>query len=104
MGLWNWFGARRRVQNTFAKGVRAEKLVAAKLRQKGYRVRINPGSRGAEDVRAYKKARKLYVQVKSGTARLTSEGKARLRRVAKRVGAIPMHMHVMRGKIKSRFV
>jgi len=95
---------KRRAGNTYRKGVRVERIVAGKLRSKGYLVRRSPGSRGPYDLYAMKSGRKLLVQVKSGAAKVSRKEIKRLRAVAREKRARGLIMRLRRGKMVSKFV
>lgn len=90
--------------NTYRKGRIAEGKIAERLRERGYYVRQSAGSRGPADIVATRPGTKLYVQVKTGSASLSSDNRRSLRRLAKKRGGTAMLMHYDRGKVKSRFV
>ncbi|MDD4082021.1 MAG: hypothetical protein PHD05_01405 [Sphaerochaetaceae bacterium] len=90
--------------STYSRGIAAENKVKQGLQRKGWFVRQSSGSRGPYDLYAFKGGRKMMVQVKSGTARLTSEGRSSLRQVAHRKGATAVSMYVRNGRVSSRFV
>lgn len=70
--------------NLYRRGRIAEAKVVNDLKDKGFEnVRRSAGSRGPADIYATKNGRKYYVQVKSGTARVSSEELARLQALAK---------------------
>jgi Holliday junction resolvase len=51
--------------NQYKYGRNKEKFVAKKLRKKGAKVKLSPGSRGAADIEATFKTKKWKVQIKS---------------------------------------
>jgi hypothetical protein len=62
-------------QDNYSNGRKAEKKVAAKIKkEKSATVTLNPGSRGAEDLKVtFNNGRKQFIQVKS-----SSNGKAKM--------------------------
>jgi Holliday junction resolvase len=92
-------------KSSYAKGIRAERIVKKSLEKKGWLVKQSKGSKGPYDLYALKGGRKLLIQVKSGTSSLRRREKHRLRKVAKKKGAKALYMKVdNRGKISSKFV
>jgi len=68
----------------YLRGRIAEKKIVNDLLDKGFEnVRRSAGSRGAADIYAKKNDAKYYIQVKSGSARASSEEIDRLRCLAK---------------------
>lgn len=90
--------------STYSKGIAAENRIKAKLRKKGWLVRQSPGSRGSFDLYALRGGRKMLVQVKSGTARLTGKGRRSLRSDAHKRRATAVSIYVRGRRISSRFV
>jgi Holliday junction resolvase len=90
--------------NLYRRGRIAEGKVASDLRSKGFRnIRQSAGSRGPADIYAYKGGQKYYVQVKSGTARINSQGINRLRRLARDRGGTAVVINRQNAKNKWRF-
>lgn len=72
----------------------AEGKIARDLSDKGFEnVRMSAGSRGPADVYAKKDGVKYYVQVKSNSARLDSEGRRDLRQLARERGGVAVSVH-----------
>jgi len=70
--------------NLYRRGRIAEKKVADYLCDRGYdNIRRSSRSRGPADIYATKDGRKYYIQVKSGSARASSEEIENLRALAK---------------------
>lgn len=89
--------------NTYRKGRIAEKKVVNWLKEQGFsNIRRSRGSRGPYDIYAVSPSGvKTYIQVKSRTARLSSEEKIKLRKIAKKRGGFAAYIHYDgRGKIK----
>jgi len=57
-------------KSSYAKGIRAERIVKKRLEKRGWLVKQSKGSRGPYDLYALKGGRKLLIQVKSGTSSL----------------------------------
>jgi len=91
--------------NRYRKGRIAEKKVMNYLKKKGYtNIRRSKGSRGPADIYARKGNTKYYIQVKSGTAKMSSKERRRLRRLAiKRKGVAVVIHRTEKGKYKWRF-
>lgn len=91
--------------NRYRKGRIAEKKVVNYLKERGFKnVRRSKGSRGPADIYAFKDGRKHYIQVKSGSANLTTKGRRRLRALAKQRGGAA-HLIKKEGKsIKWKFL
>jgi len=90
--------------NLYRKGRIAEGKIVTDLRSKGFRnVRKSAGSRGPADIYARKGSQKYYIQVKSGTARVGSQGITRLRRLAKSRGGAAVVINRQNAKNKWRF-
>jgi len=105
MGSWGIFvGRRRRRSSSYSRGVRAERTIANRLRNKGYVVRQSRGSRGPYDLYALKRGRKALVQVKSGSSPFSRADRTRLRAAARSKGAKAYLMRVKRGQIQSKIV
>ncbi len=89
--------------NKYRKGRIAEKKVVNWLKTHGFfNIRRSKGSRGPYDIYAVSPSGvKTYIQVKSGTARLTSEEKSKLRKIAKKRRGFAAYVHYYgRGKFK----
>jgi Holliday junction resolvase len=92
-------------KSSYAKGIRAERIVKKRLEKRGWLVKQSKGSRGPYDLYALKGGKKLLIQVKSGTSSLRRREKHTLRKVATKKGAKALYMKVdNRGKISSKFV
>ncbi len=81
--------------NLYRKGRIAEKKVVNRLKERGFKnISRTKGSRGPYDIRARTpRGSKVYIQVKSGTARITSKGINRLRQIARRKGGAAAYVH-----------
>ena len=80
--------------NNYRSGRIAEGKVARDLQYKGFEnVRMSAGSRGPADIYAKKNSVKYYVQVKSNSARLDSEGRRDLRALAKERSGVAVSVH-----------
>lgn len=83
----------------------AEGKVARDLQAKGFtNIRQSAGSRGPADLYARKGDTKYYVQVKSNSARLDSEGRRDLRAMAKERGGVAVSVHREDGSNKWQFL
>ena len=71
----------------YSKGRSAEEKVALELKAEGYKTKLSKGSRGIADIIATKRGTKKFIQVKSGSAKISKSDRAKLRRMAKRHGA-----------------
>ena len=90
--------------NLYRRGRIAERKVANDLLDRGFsNIRRSGGSRGPADIYAFKDGQKYYVQVKSGTARVNSDGIARLRSLAKERGGAAVVINRKDGRNKWRF-
>lgn len=90
--------------NLYRRGRIAEKKIVNDLRDKGFEnIRRSAGSRGPADIYAKRDGRKYYVQVKSGSARITPEGISRLRQLAKERGGTAVVISKDGNKKKWRF-
>ncbi len=85
--------------NLYRKGRIAEKKVMDWLRDHGfYNLRRSKGSRGPYDIYGRSPSGvKTYVQVKSGSARLTREEREKLREVARNRGGFAAYVHKGKG-------
>jgi len=73
--------------NRYRVGRIAERKIVNDLKEKGFEnIRRSAGSRGPADIYAKKGGRKYYIQVKSRSARIGSEGLKRLRSLARQRG------------------
>jgi len=93
--------------NRYRKGRIAEKKVANRLKGLGWNnIRRSKGSRGPADIYARTPSgEKAYIQVKSGTADLTSKDRERLVDLAKERKGVAVYAHKDKGnKIKFRFL
>ena len=104
MSLFGWIRPRRRRRSNYSRGIATERMIAGRLRNKGYLVRQSPGSRGPYDLYALRGGRKTLVQVKRGSSPFTKADRARLRSAARNKGAKAYLMRVKRGRISSRIV
>ncbi len=73
-------------KNTYLKGRINEGRVAAELKRKGWKnVRKSKGSRGPADIYARTpNGTKAYIQVKSGSAKITKKEVKKLKKLAKK--------------------
>jgi Holliday junction resolvase len=99
-----WGSIFRRKRSSYSKGIDAERRVKSKLESKGWLVRQSKGSRGPYDLYAMKGGKKLFVQVKSGSASLSRTERTRLRRVAKKKGGKALLIKCKKGAIQSRII
>ena len=85
--------------NLYRKGRIAEKKVVNWLQSHGfYNLRRSKGSRGPYDIRGRSPSgTKAYIQVKSGSAKLTKEEKEKLREVARKRGGFAAYVHKGKG-------
>lgn len=91
--------------NRYRSGRIAEGKVARDLADKGYEnIRLSAGSRGPADIYAKKDGVKYYVQVKSGGARLDSDGRRDLRALAKERGGVAVSVHRSEGQQRWQFL
>ncbi len=104
MGFFDDILGTRKKRSAYSKGIGAERRVKERLEDKGYLVRQSPGSRGPYDLYALKGGKKLLLQVKSGSASLSSEGRRDLRAAARKKGATAVYMKVEGRRIRSKFV
>ncbi len=89
----------------YRRGRIAEGKVARDLKEKGYEnVRLSAGSRGPADIYAKKDGVKYYVQVKSNSARLDSEGRRDLRQHARERGGVAVSVHRSEGSNQWQFL
>ena len=98
-------GTRKKV-NMYRRGRIAEKKVANHLEELGWRnVRRSKGSRGPADIYARTPSgTKVYIQVKTRTARPTREELQRLRELAKKRGGAAVYIHYDRKKFRWRWL
>ena len=90
--------------NLYRRGRIAERKVANLLENEGYyNIRRSRGSRGPADLYARKGENKYYIQVKTGSARASSEEIQRLRDLAKRRGGTAVVINYNKGKKKVRY-
>ena len=90
--------------NLYRRGRIAERKIANDLRDRGFEnIRRSAGSRGPADVYAVRNGRKYYIQVKSGTADVTSQEISRLRDLAKDRGGTAVVINRRNGTNKWRF-
>ncbi|MFA6328481.1 MAG: hypothetical protein WCY41_03475 [Candidatus Micrarchaeia archaeon] len=83
----------------------AEGKVARDMADKGFgNIRQSAGSRGPADLYAKKDGVKYYVQVKSNSARLDSEGRRDLRQLARDRGGVAVSVHREEGKNRWQFL
>lgn len=88
--------------NNYSKGRNAEQKVAQVLRNAGAKVKLSPGSKGAEDMIADFGSKTWYVQVKSGDSapnQLSGVDKQRLNAKATKNDATPVLATVKDNKI-----
>lgn len=91
--------------NLYRSGRIAEGKVARDLKDKGFEnVRMSAGSRGPADIYARKDGTKYYVQVKSNSARLDSEGRGDLRALARERGGVAVAVHREDGQNRWQFL
>ena len=91
--------------NLYRRGRIAEGKVARDLKDKGFEnVRMSAGSRGPADIYAKKDGVKYYVQVKSNSARLDSEGRRDLTQHAREHNGVAVHIHRSEGQNKWQFL
>lgn len=89
----------------YRRGIYHENTVTQLLRDNGYFVTGSKGSKGVADMVAVKPGQVLFVQVKSGKARLTSEGWNGLFFEARKAGAVPVVADKpARGRVRLRRV
>ncbi|RLG46482.1 MAG: hypothetical protein DRN90_06430 [Thermoproteota archaeon] len=93
-----------RLKNPYRSGRRAERIVAERLSKKGWLIRLSKGSKGPWDIYALKSGRKMLIQVKKGSSTFSRKECRRLRREARKRGAIAALARYNRGKIIFRFV
>lgn len=74
----------------YARGDRAEKIAAARLRDDGYAVWQARGSHGAADLIAVKPGETLLCQVKSGSKPMSGDEWNRLYTLAVSLSAVPL--------------
>jgi Holliday junction resolvase len=90
-----------RIKNPLKYGIQKEKLVARRLREKGYTVKISRASRGASDIKA--RGRKRWnIQVKaskSGKICLPPSEKRRIKIQARKERAVPVCAQVIGRRI-----
>ena len=92
------------MMNKYRSGRIHEGKVVSDLRRKRFsNIRQSAGSRGPADIYAKRKGTKYYIQVKSGGARINSDGVAKLRALAKQRGGVAVSIHRDKGKSKWRF-
>ncbi len=90
--------------NLYRQGRIAEKKVMNLLAEKGFEnIRRSSGSRGPADIYAVKDDIKYYVQVKSGSARITSEGLQNLKDLAEQRGGTAVVINKDGQNYKCRF-
>lgn len=90
--------------NLYRRGRIAERKVVNDLNEKGFEnIRRSAGSRGAADIYAVRDGVKHYFQVKSGSARISSDEIARLRELAQQRRGKAIVIHRKDGKNKWRF-
>lgn len=88
----------------YRRGRIAEGKVARDLKEKGFKnVRLSAGSRGPADIYAKKDGVKYYIQVKSNSARLDSEGRRDLRQHARTHGGVAVSVHRSEGQNQWQF-
>ena len=91
-------------KNNYKYGRKKEKLVEKRLKNKGYKTQLSPGSRSPCDVKARKGSKKWLIQVKSSRSStpnsMSKEEKRRLRIKASKSNALPVLAQVKRGKIQ----
>ena len=89
----------------YRRGRIAEGKVARDLQEKGFsNVRMSAGSRGPADIYARKGDTKYYVQVKSNSARLDSQGRRDLRSLARERGGVAVSIHREGGKNRWQYL
>ena len=89
----------------YLRGRIAEGKVARDLADRGFEnIRMSGGSRGPADIYARKDGVKYYVQVKSGSAHLDSEGRHDLRALAKDRGGVAVSIHRSEGQQRWQFL
>lgn len=88
------------VVNRYRKGRIAEKKVVNWLADHNFKnIRRSKGSRGPADIYARSPTGiKSYIQVKSGTARMTADEKRHLRSLAKKRGGFAAEVHKGEGR------
>lgn len=90
--------------NCYRKGRIAKRKVANDLKHKGFKnIRLSAGSRGPADIYARKGTRKYYVQVKSGSARMSRAETARLRAMAREGGGVAVGIRRNAGRNRWKF-
>ncbi len=90
--------------NLYRRGRIAEKKVVNLLKDDGYyNIRRSAGSRGPADIYARKGENKYYIQVKTGSARASSDEIRGLRALARDRGGVAEVIHYDKGKKKHRF-
>jgi Holliday junction resolvase len=90
--------------NLYRRGRIAERKVANLLEGEGYyNIRRSKGSRGPADLYARKGENKYYIQVKTGSARVSPEGIRRLQDLARQRGGTAVVMNYNKGKKRVRY-
>ena len=92
--------------NLYRRGRIQEKKVENWMRDKGWtNLHRSKGSRGPADIYGRSPSGyKTYVQVKSGSARLSSSGYRSLRKMAKKRKGAALYIHKDKKGIKSRWL
>jgi len=92
------------VVNLYRRGRIAERKVANLLERRGFtNIRRSAGSRGPADLYARKEGIKYYVQVKSGSARVSRYEVHRLKTLARKRRGVALVAHYSDGKVRYRF-
>jgi Holliday junction resolvase len=93
------------VVNNYRRGRIAEKKVVNRLKARGFKnVRRSAGSRGPADIYARKGSQKYYIQVKSGSARMSKGEVSKLRSLAKKRGGTAVGIRKNGSKMSWRFM
>ncbi len=103
--LYLYIGGENMV-NLYRRGRIQEKKVENWMRDKGWtNLHRSKGSRGPADIYGRSPSGyKTYVQVKSGSARLSSSGYRSLRKMAKKRKGAALYIHKDKKGIKSRWL
>lgn len=93
-------------KNKYRSGRIAEKKVANRLKELGWsKIRRSKGSKGPYDIYARTPSgTKAYIQVKSGSAKISKKEKERLRKVAKKRKGAAVYAHKSKKGIKFCFL
>jgi Holliday junction resolvase len=90
--------------NLYRRGRIGEKKVVAYLKGIGFRtIRRSAGSRGPADIYARKGPNKYYIQVKTGSARASSDEVRRLRNLARQRHGVAAVISRNKGKQKWKY-